>query len=93
MSGGRPVSLSDVFPFVTGAGGALVVLLIAAWMFVRGTIISQPVHDRIVEDKNRQISDLAQALTRERERADAAVLAAQTTKDILQALHREVQML
>lgn len=42
-----------------------------------------------VEDRKEEIRELKAALTAERQRADAAVAAAATTRDILLALRRE----
>lgn len=85
------MTLADLIPLVTGAGGALVILVVAAWMFVTGKIIPKPVHDKITDDKDKQIADLIQAVARERQRADAAVIAAEATRDLVQALHSEAK--
>lgn len=86
------MSFADFFPYVTGAGGALATMLFGLWLFLTGRIIPKTTHDSIVVGKDRQISDLTEAVRTERQRADAAVLAAQTTRDVLQALHREANM-
>lgn len=77
-------------PYVTGASGALFVLLVWVWFLVSGKLISQEVHDKVVSDKDQQIHDLTLAVEREREASRAAILAAQTSRDVLQALHQEV---
>lgn len=81
---------SQLIPYVTGAGGALVVLLMLATLMITGRLIPAATHDDIVAGKDKQISDLTQAVKDERARADAAILAAQTTNAVLGALHREV---
>lgn len=82
-------SLTGLFPYITGAGGALVVLVVAVTLLLAGRVMPRSTHDEIVALKDKQIADLAAARDRERDRADAAVLAAQATKDVLLALHKE----
>ena len=77
---------SDILPYITGTGGALIVLLAGCWLFVSGKIYPA----KVLEDKDRQIADLRQAIANERLRAETAVLAAQTTNAVLTALHQEV---
>jgi hypothetical protein len=81
--------LSELLPWVTGAGGALAVLLLVQTLFVADKIMPTSRHKQTVADKDKQIELLAAAVDRERVRGDAGVLAASTTRDILQALHRE----
>jgi hypothetical protein len=83
------MSLTDLLPLITGAGGGFVALIIGIYLLSTGKYIPEKTHDTIVADKDKQITDLNQAVLRERERAEAAVIAAQTTRDLLQALHRE----
>jgi hypothetical protein len=84
---------SSILPAITGSGGALVVLAIGCWLLVRGTLSPKSA----LEYRDKQIADLRDALAlerqradTERQRADAAILAAQTTNSVLAALHREV---
>jgi hypothetical protein len=77
----------SVLPIITGAGGALVVLAIGLYLFISGKLMPTGMHKEIVSDKEKQIELLSAAYERERARADSAVLAAQTTRDVLQALH------
>jgi hypothetical protein len=89
---------TDILPFVTGAGGALFVLIFGLYLFVSGKILPESVHDKamddkdvIITDKNKQIDLLTRALDRERDRNEAGVLAAQTATTVLRALHQEVE--
>ena len=84
------MSPSEILAAVTGTGGALAVLLVVWWTFLTGRAIPGVSHREVVADKDRQISALTQALAAERTRADAGVLAAMTTNQVLSALHREV---
>ncbi len=62
-----------------GVAGVVVVL------FVLGLIVPRSV----VEDRKEEIRELKAALAAERQRADAAIATASTTRDILLALRRE----
>ena len=79
------MSASEILAAVTGTGGALAVLLLGCWLLITGKIVPKSV----VADKDRQIAQWQQAHAAERARADAAVLAVQTTNQVLYALHRE----
>lgn len=81
--------IADVLPYLTGAGGAIAALTLGIYLLISGRLVPRGLHDEIVGQKDRQITDLTIARDKERERADAAVLAAQTTRDVLVALHKE----
>jgi len=66
----------------TGCAGVFCVL------FILGLIYPRPV----VEDLKAERNALRMAVQAERDRADAAVAAAQTTRDLLQALQAGVSM-
>jgi hypothetical protein len=92
------MSPADVLPFVTGAGGALAVLVFGILLFVGGKILTEKFHnqcmvdkDKVIADKDKQIDLLTRALDRERDRNEAGVLAAQTATTVLRALHQEVE--
>lgn len=59
-----------------GVAGVFCVLFIAGLIYPRA----------VVTDKDRVIAELKQAVEAERDRADAAVTAAATTRDILAAI-------
>lgn len=77
------MSAGEILAAITGTGGALVVLAIGCALFISGKIVSGRMY-------NERAAELRQALADERSRADAAVLAAQVTNQVLAALHREV---
>lgn len=83
------MDLAGVLPYITGAGGALVVL--ALWVTALGTgkQIPEKTHNEIVSGKDAQIRDLTAAVASERQRSDAAVTAAQTTLGIVAAIRKE----
>lgn len=83
------MTLQDILPLITGGAGGFAALIIGMWLLGTGRFIPREVHRQIVGDKDKQISDLSQAVSRERQRADAGVLAAQAARDVLQALHSE----
>lgn len=67
-----------IVPIITGSGVAGVFCV----LFVLGLIVPKSV----VSDKNKEITELKQALREERETSKAAVTAATATKDILAAI-------
>lgn len=69
---------SALLTVITGAGacGVFVVLFVIGLVFPKG----------VVDDLREENRELKQALTAERDRADAAVAAASTTRDILAAI-------
>jgi hypothetical protein len=81
------VTPGEVFPWIEGAGGALVVLAYGVWLFIRRKIVPASVMDAAIAERDKQIAFWQQAHAAERQRADAAVLAAQTTNTVLAALH------
>jgi hypothetical protein len=76
------VSGEQVLAAIEGAGGAVVALAIGCWLFLTGRLVSGRMH-------RERIDELKAAVAAERTRADAAVLAATTTNQVLSALHRE----
>lgn len=87
------VNVTDVFPLITGGGGALVVLAIGCWMFATQRIAPRNAlryREQQIEHRDNQIAELRQALANERLRAETAVLAAQTTNSVLAALQKGV---
>lgn len=84
------MSVNEILPAITGAGGALVALAIATWALATGRVVARSMHDQIVADKNQRIAELLAANAAERQRADISTTAAQTTNQILTALHAEV---
>ena len=87
------VNITDIFPLITGTGGALVVLAVGCWMFATQRIAPRNAltyRERQIAHRDKQIDDLRQALAAERLRGDTAVLAAQTTNSVLAALHKGV---
>ena len=81
----------SILPYITGAGGALVVLAYGVWLFISDKIMTRTAHERVLADKDRQISDLTSALRDERTRADTATLLAQTQAPFIAALHGEAK--
>ena len=72
---------STLVSVLINAGVAGVVVV----MFILGLIVPKA----ILTDRKEEIRELKAALAAERQRADAAVAAAATTRDILLALRRE----
>lgn len=92
----QALNLSDIIAAVSGPAGALAVLVIIWWLQVTGRVIPGGLHKQITADKDQQIAQWKAAYDAERQahdleraRSDAALLAAQTTNTVLQALHRE----
>lgn len=83
------MSLADLLPLITGAGGGFVALIIGMYLLGTGRLVPRMTHKAICADKDKQIADLSQAVLRERERADGAILAAQTTLSVVSALRKE----
>ena len=90
------MSPNEILPAITGAGGALIVLACWVSILLSGKQVSKAVMDAAiallksaVDERDKQITFWQQAHAAERARADAAVLAAQTTNNVLTALHRE----
>jgi hypothetical protein len=92
------MDLKDYLPFITGGAGALVVLLLWVGSFITTRSITWKVHqaamtakDEVIADKNKQIDLMSRALDKERDRNEVGVLAAQTSVNVLRALHQEVR--
>ena len=81
------MSPEAVLGALTGTGGALAVLLYGCWLFITGKIVPRTTMDAAVAERDRQIALWQQAHAAERARADSATLAAQTTNQVLAALH------
>jgi hypothetical protein len=89
------VSPESLTSLVTGGIGAIAVLGIFLTLIVTGRLIIKDSHDEvcegykaIIEDKDKQITDLTAALNRQQERADAGVLAARVTTDLVQSIRK-----
>lgn len=82
------MSVGDALPWLTGSGGCIIALTLGIWLFVTGKIIPKGTHDAIVRDKDQQIQTLVASLGIERQRSDAATLAAKSATDVLSALER-----
>lgn len=70
--------MSGLIPYLVNGGVAGVIVV----AFMLGLIYPK----RVVDEKNQQIKELANALALERQRGDAAVAAAAITRDILVGL-------
>lgn len=57
-SGGTSVGFTDVVPLVTGAGGALVVLLLFAYLFLNNKIITTKSVETLREADNNRFNDM-----------------------------------
>lgn len=69
---------TSLISLLTGAGVAGVFCV----LFVIGLVVPRSV----VDDKNREIAELKNAVAEERDRADTAVAAANATRDVLAAI-------
>jgi len=83
------MSPAGILAAVSGTSGALAILLLGLWLFITGKIVPGTTMDAAVAERDRQIALWQQAHAAERARADAAVLAAQTSNQILAALHQQ----
>jgi hypothetical protein len=100
------MSPDDIFPYVTGAGGALFVLLLGMFLFITDIIMSTKTSrrevaakeeviaakDAVILDKDKQIDYYQRALELERNRNEVSDLAARTATSVLQALHKEAEV-
>lgn len=98
------MSLQDVFPFVTGAGGAIFALMFGYVLLLAGRLVTGHSHaevvagkdqiiaykDALIADKERQIAALTIANAHERERGDAGILAAQVTREVVEGIRKAV---
>lgn len=66
----------------SGVAGVVVVLFVIGWIYPRS----------VVEDLRAERNELTRRIEAERDRSDAAVAAAQTTRDVLQALQAGISM-
>jgi hypothetical protein len=92
------MSLGDIFPYFTGAGGAIFALLLGWALLLGGKIMTGRSHrevcagkDALVADKDRQITALTLALSRERERADTMILTAHVTREVMEGVRKAVE--
>ncbi len=83
------MTFQEFLPLVTGGTGAFVTLLAGIWQLGTGRVIPSKIHQLIVDDKDKQITTLTEALTLERKRADAAVSAGAATLELFKALHKQ----
>jgi hypothetical protein len=87
----------DIFPYLTGAGGALFLLIFGMVLIIQGKLLTEGSHNQIVAgkdamiaDKDKQITNLTSALEMERRNSDVSVAAAQSQISLLRALREEV---
>lgn len=66
----------------SGVAGVFCVLFVLGWIYPRS----------VVDDLKAERNELAKRIEAERDRSDAAVAAAQTTRDVLQALQSGISM-
>src|SRR5262245_9396247 len=106
LTGGiSAMAVGDIIPLATGASGALVVLLAGISLLITGRVLSRGAHrevvagknaeiaarDAVIADKDRQIAALNVALSRERERGDAVILAAHVTREAMEGIRKAIQ--
>ena len=92
------MSLGDIFPYITGAGGALFIMLLGWSLFFTGKFVTKGHHDEVVagknaviSDKNQQIADLIRANDHERARGDTAIEAARASRELIAGLQSIVK--
>jgi hypothetical protein len=92
------MSLVDIFPYLTGAGGAVIVLVLGYYLIFSGHLVVGRSHreeiaskDAVIADKDRQIDILIRANDHERSRGEAAVEAARASRDLLLGLQSMAQ--
>lgn len=94
------MDVNTVINLVSGGAGAITVLVAVLIMIIaeNGRLMTRVSHDEVVTglrttiaDKDKQIEALTRAVDKERERADAGVLAAQNTRDLLQGLRKAIE--
>ena len=66
----------------SGVAGVFCVLFVLGWIYPRS----------VVDDLKAERNELTRRIEAERDRSDAAVAAAQTTRDVLQALQAGISM-
>lgn len=82
-----------ILPWITGPAGAIVVLAFFHWQIMRGklhTDSEMKTKDAVIESQGKEIAEWRSAWQLERQRGDAAVLAAQTAQQVVGAFRREV---
>ena len=88
------MNFQNILPWITGPAGALVVFAFYQWLIlVRGSLHTDgemKAKDFVIENQNKEISEWRTAWQLERQRGDAAVLAAQTAQQVVGAFRREV---
>lgn len=93
--GGDGTSFTDLVPLVTGAGGALVVLLLISYLFITDRITSVKAVTRLREADNNRFNDMVaqrDSLTVNLEKAnDTTATATLSAKQALDLLHDFVQ--
>jgi hypothetical protein len=93
------MSLVDIFPYLTGAGGAVIVLVLGYYLIFAGHLVVGRSHreeisakDAVITDKDRQIELLTRANDHERSRGEAAVEAARASRDLLVGLQAQAAL-
>ena len=98
------MNIDSISGLISGGIGAVTVLGIFLTLILAGRLVTKDSHDEAlvlkdaviavkditIADKDKQIEVLTQAVGRERERADAGVLAANVAKDMMQGLRKVV---
>lgn len=82
-----------ILPWITGPAGAIAVLAFFHWQIMRGklhTDSEMKTKDDVIENQSKEIAEWRTAWQLERQRGDAAVLAAQTAQQVVGAFRREV---
>lgn len=90
----------DVLPYVTGAGGAIAVLLFGYALVLMGHFVPGNMHREVVvaykerlAEKDQRIAALEAASVADRNRADIAVEAARSSRDLLLGLQQAARQL
>ena len=88
---GKGTSFTDLVPLVTGAGGALVVLLLISYLFITDRITSVKAVTRLREADNNRFNDMVaqrDSLVVNLEKAnDTTAVASLSAKQALELLH------
>jgi hypothetical protein len=94
-SGGGGTSFTDLIPLVTGAGGALVVLMLIAYLFLTDRIVSVGAVTRLREADNLRFNDMVDQrdrLTVGLEKAnETTAISAANQQSTLDLLHEVMQ--
>jgi hypothetical protein len=94
------VSVSDITSLITGAGvaGVVLVLIVLGWLVTKGHVEDlKQGYEQTIEDKDKQITELKDAVTlanqradSERRRGDAATEAVNTSNLLLAGIRKGI---